>query len=287
MNVEKRRTRLSSGLRTALALLLLAALLTPTVLAPVSAAGPGRAVRAASDGIEDFATYTDEELLALAEKAAKNSRDYSTVSTGKAALEFPYPAERFDSALRQQVKFTKNGAIFIMPKPKSGFGVLGTIKAGTKVSVIAEYKGFYFFVTDDGRMGWNGKAYFEDVGPGRGADERMAIEDEYDLYLKDTLRAIAKEAEKNCRDYSTVSTQKVSLEFPYPDDYLGEWEIMEIKFTKNGAILILPKPGTGNGSLGAITAGTEVIVIAEYKGYYFFVADDGRMGWSHKSNFNS
>ena len=54
--------------------------------------------------------------------------------------------------------------------------------------------------------------------------------------------------------------------------------------TKNAALLILPKPATGNGNLGSINAGTAVTVIAECKGYYFFVADDGRMGWTGKDN---
>ena len=143
---------LAAGLRAALCLLLLFALLTPVALAPAFAAD--------EEETPDYASYTDEELLALAQKAEKNSRDYVTVTSKKAALELPYPAERLDEGLRLQVKFTKNGAIYIMPKPKNGFGVLGTIKAGTKVTVIAEYKSFYFFVADDGRMGWSNKANF-------------------------------------------------------------------------------------------------------------------------------
>ena len=110
---------------------------------------------------------------------------------------------------------------------------------------------------------------------------------EYDLNSRDALAAMAKYAEETCREYSTVSTNKVLLDPPYADDYLDETLYTQIKFTSNGAILILPKPATGNGNLGSITAGTEVTVIAQHKDFYFFVADDGRMGWSFKDNFES
>ena len=62
---------------------------------------------------------------------------------------------------------------------------------------------------------------------------------------------------------------------------------MKINLPKNGALLILPKPQTGNGNLGAITAGTRVTVIAQCKTFYFFVAEDGRMGWTGKANLES
>ena len=102
----------------------------------------------------------------------------------------------------------------------------------------------------------------------------------------DDLMSIAREAEETCEGYSTVSTGKAPLELPREEDYLDVIERMDVKFTKNGALLILPKPGTGYGNLGSIAAGTRVSVIAERKGYYFFVADDGRMGWTGKDNLN-
>ena len=156
---------------------------------------------------------------------------------------------------------------------------------GTKVTVIAEYKKFYFFVADDGRMGWNSKDYFEKISNNRNDVAHLPVDDELDLYLEETLLEMAQEAERNSRDYSTVSTKNYDLELPYPDDYLGTWPVMKIKFTKEGAIYIQPKPKTGCGVLGVITAGTEVVVIAEYKNYYFFIDDYGRMGWAGKSYF--
>ena len=268
------------GLRRMLALLLLAAMLTPMLLAGVSAAG--------SD--VDYGSYTDAELNALAKEAEKNISDYSTTSTKKTKLELPYKNERLAEALHLEVKFTKNGAIYIMPKPKSGYGVLGTIKAGTQVTVIAESKGYYFFIADDGRMGWNGKAYFTDPTPAGGnrgktspgSDEEGA---EYLSFIDEELLALAEDAANNCRDYTTISNKKVALQLPDPENYLSEVKRLEVKFTRGGAIYIMPKPAAGNGVLGTITAGTIVTVIAERKGFYFFIADDGRMGWNGKDYF--
>ena len=108
-----------------------------------------------------------------------------------------------------------------------------------------------------------------------------------DLTSREKLAEMAETAEETCREYSTVSTKQVALELPYADDYLDEPLYMQVKFTSNAAILILPKPETGNGNLGPITAKTNVTVIAAHRGFYFFVADDGRMGWSSKDNFES
>lgn len=102
-----------------------------------------------------------DDLYALAREAEQNTRGYSTVSTKDVELEFPNPEDYLDEPIVTQIKFSKNGAIFIMPKPKTGNGNLGTMEAGTKVTLIAKYKNFYFFVADDGRMGWNGKDYFD------------------------------------------------------------------------------------------------------------------------------
>ena len=285
------------GARTLLALALLCALLIPALPAPAAADWYRTTVPAVTQAPEeDYGSYTDEELIELALEAEKNCRNYSTVSNTKAALALPYPEEHLDKSLRMEVKFTKNGAIYIMPQPQAGHGALDTIKAGTKVTVIAEYKGFYFFVDDSGRMGWNSKDYFtaasassktsggSNSGRTTVGGANTAPGDGYGSYTDEELWATAEEAANNSRNYSTVSTGKVSLELPYADERLDVSQRMTIGKTKNGALLILPKPGTGYGNLGAINSGTGVTVIALCKGYYFFVADDGRMGWTGKDN---
>ena len=283
--------------RTLLALALLCALLVPVLAAPAAADHYRKTVPTPTPAPEeDYGSYTDEELIELALEAEKNCRNYSTVSTTKAALELPYPEEHLEKSLRMEVKFTKNGAIYIMPQPEAGHGALDTIKAGTKVTVIAEYKGFYFFVDDSGRMGWNSKDYFTAASSsaktsGGSNSGRVSVGgaatapgDGYGSYTDEELWAAAEEAAKNSRNYSTVSTGKAELELPYADERLDISQRMTVGKTRNGALLILPRPATGYGNLGAINSGTEVTVIAECKGYYFFVADDGRMGWTGKDN---
>ena len=279
--------------RTMLALVMLCALLVPVLAAPAAAENYRKTVPTATPAPEeDYGDYTDDELIELALQAEKTCRNYATVSNTKTSLELPYPEEHLDSSLRMEVKFTKNGAIYIMPKPENGHGALDTIKAGTKVTVIAEYKGYYFFVADDGRMGWNSKDYFTETdgaSPARTGRTSVggtnaAPQEDYGSYTNDELWAAAEAAAQNSRSYSTISTGKTTLELPYADDRLDVSERMTVAMTKNAALLILPKPATGNGNLGAINAGTAVTVIAECKGYYFFVADDGRMGWTGKDN---
>lgn len=281
-----------SAFRTMLVLFLVAALLLPVLLVPVSAEGGRRTVPTPtpSPAEDDVASYTDDELIELALEAEKNCRNYSTISNKKVALELPYPEEHLDKALKMEIKFTSGGAIFIMPKPQAGNGALDTVKAGTKVTVIAEYKGFYFFVCEDGRMGWNGKDYFvEDssvsVSTPRTAVSRSRSDADYLLWSDEELLALAQSAADTVRNYSTVSTTKAALELPYPEDYLDEALDMEVKFSGSGAIYIMPKPQAGNGALGTVKAGTAVSVIAEYKGFYFFICEDGRMGWNGKDFF--
>ena len=50
----------------------------------------------------------------------------------------------------------KKVSIYLMPQPESGHGNLGTVAHGEKVLVLAKRNGFYFFMTEDGRYGWNG-----------------------------------------------------------------------------------------------------------------------------------
>ena len=47
-----------------------------------------------------------------------------------------------------------------MPRPQPGNGTLGKVTHGDLVTILAETEYYYFFVTEDGRAGWNGKSYF-------------------------------------------------------------------------------------------------------------------------------
>ena len=88
--------------------------------------------------------------------------DYLDVSTKGARLIFPKDKYYFDESFTMKVKAShKEGSIYLMPMPESGHGNLGTVKNGEKVTILAEKSGYYFFQTEDGRYGWNGKNWFK------------------------------------------------------------------------------------------------------------------------------
>ncbi len=70
-------------------------------------------------------------------------------------LSTPYVATVY--AIQRQI------SIYLMPMPQSGHGNLGTVGHGKRVLILAKSGGFLFFLTQDGRYGWNGAKYFDKV----------------------------------------------------------------------------------------------------------------------------
>ena len=94
-----------------------------------------------------------QELVSAGKVKTKSDTDVSLVlPTESQMLTTPFRAKA-DSG-------SATGSIYIMPKPESGHGHTGTVPTGTELWIVAETKYYYFFVTDDGLMGWNGKSYF-------------------------------------------------------------------------------------------------------------------------------
>ena len=107
--------------------------------------------------VDVFARYSEVRLLsALCATTYISFHDMED-------MEFPRDNERFDVTERMTVGKTGNGDLLILPKPDADANDIGSIAAGTEVTVIAESKGYYFFVDDDGRMGWNSKDYFTET----------------------------------------------------------------------------------------------------------------------------
>ena len=104
----------------------------------------------------DVSAPTLSELETMA-----RSRNITTRSNTGVKLELPTEKEMLDKPFRA---YTDNGrgrgSIYIMPVPKGGNGYLGTVETDTEVWIVAETFYYYFFVTDDGWLGWNGKSYF-------------------------------------------------------------------------------------------------------------------------------
>ena len=102
-------------------------------------------------------------IVCLPVTASANSR-YSTVSTLGEALQYPASQEYLSTPLRATVQAKRGICIYFMPLPEKGHGNLGTVANGTTVTILAETRYYYFFSTDDGRVGWNGKDYFNVSG---------------------------------------------------------------------------------------------------------------------------
>lgn len=86
---------------------------------------------------------------------------YPTISTTGDELIFPACSDYYDCCFYAFVKASRRGGcIYLMPMAEKGHGNLGTVGDGEEVLILAERDGFYFFMTEDGRYGWNGTRYF-------------------------------------------------------------------------------------------------------------------------------
>jgi serine/threonine protein kinase len=109
--------------------------------------------------------YTRQQVIDGARSAAENIEGYNTSSATGASLEVPQEKDFLSSPFRMLTKSSRgaNGNIYIMPRPDSNDnGHLGQLPHGLPVTVLAEQNGYYFFVTQDGRAGWNGKKFFSE-----------------------------------------------------------------------------------------------------------------------------
>ena len=200
-------------------------------------------------------------VMVLALLPAGASADYATTSNRGVALE--YPAERDYYALPFAARvqaFRENGAIYIMPKPESGNGNLGTVPTETAVLILAEHNGFVFFVTGSGEYGWNWNEWFE-----------FDPED----YLAPKTRSRSGEV-----DYPLYSSFGARLVLPKDGEYFDEPETRTVAELSSGRIHLMPMPEKGHGNLGVVQSGEEVEVLAERDGFVFFRTADGRCGWN-------
>lgn len=95
----------------------------------------------------------------------KANSPYNTVSNARVAMQLPTPDQMLSQPYRAQVYTGESaGRIYLMPIPRKGNGELGTIDLFTNGWIVGNYGPFYFFVADDGHMGWNGASYFRALG---------------------------------------------------------------------------------------------------------------------------
>ncbi len=189
---------------------------------------------------------------------ASASASYSKVSNRGVKLELPKESEYYKTPFEARVETgTEWGRIYFMPKPEKGNGHLGTVDAGTIVTILARRGGFFFFETEDGEHGWNGKKFF--------------------AWYKD------EDGNKVVPDFPMVSTKGERLVFPKEKEYLSEPFTAEIRSC--GRIYLMPMPEAGHGNLGIVDDDEEVTILADMMGFYFFKTEDGRYGWNGKIYF--
>ena len=84
--------------------------------------------------------------------------------------------------------------------------------------------------------------------------------------------------------YSTVSNKGTTLQYATEDaEFVPQRAV--VAGYKGYSIPILPRPSAKKGFLGRVESATPVTILGEKSGYYFFMTDDGRMGWNEKKRF--
>ena len=84
--------------------------------------------------------------------------------------------------------------------------------------------------------------------------------------------------------YSTLSSKKVAIQ--YPETYFSD--VLVAKTTggkKNNSIYLVPRPEAGNGDMGTVKNGSNVVILAEENDYYFYMTTSGKLGWANQKYF--
>ena len=75
-----------------------------------------------------------------------------------------YPAEFVDTVMTAKLKGGEKGkdknGVYMVPRPETGNGDLGTVKNGSRAVILAEEGDYYFWMTTTGKLGWSNKKYF-------------------------------------------------------------------------------------------------------------------------------
>lgn len=81
--------------------------------------------------------------------------------------------------------------------------------------------------------------------------------------------------------YSYISDTDDKLVFPSPKNYYETpFQATAKALNEHSSIFIMPQAEAGHGELATLLDGTEVTVLAEQGGFFFFVTEDGWYGWN-------
>ena len=188
---------------------------------------------------------------------------YSFKTPGGVKLAFPKKSAYLEEPFKARVLGCNGTAdIYIMPKPEDGNGVLGTLVNDETVTILAEYGGFYFFQSDEGFYGWNGKDFFAPITEEASEEAAEQPAEEPVLPVSDTGETMVMPSEEDYLDTPRVKLVSVGS----PDG--------------KGAIYLMPMPEAGHGNIGKVKDTSTVLVLAEHQGFYFIQTVDGRQGWN-------
>ena len=207
-----------------------------------------------------FFTY-DHGMPILASEHAVNhgfrrQRVFPTVSNRGVELGLPSQDEYLKKPFQARVESSQqNGSIYFLPKPEKGNGHLGSVRSEIIVTILAKHGKYFFFETEDGRRGWNGKKWF------------AYYKDDHGDYI--------------IPDFRMVSSKGYKLRFPSSDIFLSQ-PFTQVTKTK---LYLMPAPESGHGNLGTVGKGQIVTVLAKVGRFYYFCTDDGRYGWNGKKWF--
>ena len=88
--------------------------------------------------------------------------DYNALSSKK--VKIYYPTEFFYEVMTAKITGGNKGkdkkSVYIVPRPETGNGDLGTLTNGSRVVILAEENDYYFYMTTSGKLGWTNKKYF-------------------------------------------------------------------------------------------------------------------------------
>lgn len=101
-------------------------------------------------------------VFSLFPVTADAADSYSMLSSKKVKIKFP--TEFFDWTMTAKVKGGDKGkdknSVYLVPRPETGNGDMGTIKNGSRAIILAEEDNYYFWMTTTGKLGWTSKKYF-------------------------------------------------------------------------------------------------------------------------------
>ena len=101
-------------------------------------------------------------VFALLPVTADAATSYSTLSSKKAFIQYPtsfFSDVRVAKVVGGNKGSGKNG-VYMVPRPETGYGDMGTVKNGSNAILLAEKNGYYFWMTTSGKVGWTSKKYF-------------------------------------------------------------------------------------------------------------------------------